>query len=226
MARPSITSWLLCTPYTLQCSKDAESAEAKQAVTNLKAWCTEERGKIAAIQTFYSSWFAKLISTSRANRIKSRMGCAERKRQDSFKNGSSSCLIATARNCSINPRCHFPKGNVKIFSNSFVLFIQQRLAVLHGRCSLTGDSLSETAKNQFIHASGWLFTWTDSNRGKRRCSDAHAHTRMHACALTNTRAPFVWKQKRDQNALTSHSRTVFTWQKSSVSGTLESFINI
>lgn len=220
MAKPSITSWLLCTPYTLQCSKDAESAEAKQAVTNLKAWCTEERRKIAAIQIFYSSWFAKLITTSRVNRIKSRMGCPERKLQDSFKNGSSSCLIATVRNCSINPRCHFSQGNVKIFSNSFVLFIQQRLAVLHGRCSLTGDSvcLKQQRINSYMQVDGCSCELTATEASV----DAHAHT----CTGAHRRSHIVWKQKRDQNALTSHSRTVFTWHKSSVSGTLESFINI
>lgn len=197
MARPSITSWLLCTPYTLQCSKDAESAEAKQAVTNLKAWCTEERGKIAAIQTFYSSWFAKLISTSRVNRIKSRMGCAERKLQDSFKNGSSSCLIATARNCSINPRCHFPKGNVKIFSNSFVLFIQQRLAVSHGRCSLTGESvcLRQQRINSYMQADGCSRELTATEASV----DAQMRSHTHACmrAHKHTRARALCESKRE-----------------------------
>lgn len=180
MAKPSITSWLLCTPYTLQCSKDAESAEAKQAVTNLKAWCTEEGGKIAATQIFYSSWFAKLISASKVNRIKSRIGCAKRKLQNSFKNGSSSCLIATVRNCSINPRCRFPKGNVKIFSNSFVLFIQQRLAVLHGRCSLTGDSvcLRQQKINSYMQVDGCSCELTATEASV----DVQIRTHIHACA--------------------------------------------
>lgn len=73
------------------------------------------------------------------------------KAQFLFKNWHCLWLATALWNCSINPRWLFPGGKVKIFSNSFVLLIQQRIPCFtRAAQSRQGQRLFHAAMNQFI----------------------------------------------------------------------------
>lgn len=135
-----------------------------------------------------------------------------------FKNWHCLCLTATLWNCSINPRCLFPRGKVKIFSNSFVLLIQQRIHVLHGRPGLEGAN--GCSRQQWINSYKWIVVhgnWQQQQRQASRTSDTHVH--VHTV---------LWDRERSEvnRHAHTHSNTFFTSYKSSMSSTLERFINI
>lgn len=107
-----------------------------------------------------------------------------------------------------------------LFSKYFLFFMGS--AVSNGPALVwdSKESIYTCCKWRVVHVN-----WQQHGETQMlSCAHTLTHTQTHKHKHTDTR--FVWKQKRDQNTLTSHSRTVFTLHKSSMSGTLESFINI
>ncbi len=137
-----------------------------------------------------------------------------KKAQFLFETWRCFCLTTPLWNCSINPHCLFPRGKAKIFSNSSVLLIQQRIHVLTWASSHQGAS--SCSRQQWINSYKWIVAVLCCVVSCKSMQNVR-HTR--ACAQL---AKQRWREV-NRHALT-HSNTFFTSYKSYMSCTLEGLL--
>lgn len=127
--------------------------------------------------------------------------------QFAFKKWHCFRLTTLLWNCSINPYCLLPRGKVKIFSNSFVLLIQQRLHVLHGRYSLKGAS--SCSRQQWINSYKWIGVHVNRQQLQqeqekaRKTSEPHVY--LHSLLWDKGRSEINKTRTHSQHFAFSHS---------------------